>query len=97
MNQARSLKMRHSSVESTPKTGVGSVSITEVMTLSEFGRRLGLGKRARSDAQRKGLRTVLFGRTKFVLGQDVIPWFRRLAEEQERMGQDDELPDRPAT
>lgn len=81
--------MRHSSVEPAPKTGVGSVSFTEVMTMREFGRRLGLAQYACSDAQRRGLRTILFGRTKFVLGQDVIAWFRRLAEEQESTGRDE--------
>jgi hypothetical protein len=74
--------MKRSLEDSTPRTGVGSVSITEVMTLREFGRRLGLAKRACADAQRQGLRTILFGRCKFVLGQDVVAWFRRLAEEQ---------------
>lgn len=86
--------MRHSSGDTVPKTGVGSVSFTEVMTMREFGRRLGLAQQACSDAQHKGLRTILFGRTKFVLGQDVIAWFRRLAEEQESKGRDDELPGR---
>lgn len=75
--------MRHNREDSVPTTGNGSVSFTEVMPLREFGRRLGLARRALADAQRKGLRTVLFGRCKFVLGQDAIAWFRRLAEEQE--------------
>jgi hypothetical protein len=76
--------MKRIAGDSAPRTGVGSVSFTEVMTLREFGR-----QRACSDAQRRGLRTILFGRTKFVLGQDVIAWFRRLAEEQESTGRDD--------
>ena len=78
--------MKRSSGDSAPKTGCGSVSFTEVMTMREFGRRLGLGQRACCDAQRQGLRTILFGRCKFVLGQDVVAWFRRLAEEQESNG-----------
>lgn len=88
--------MRHSSGDTVPETGVGSVSFTEVMTLREFGRRLGLAQQACSDAQHRGLRTILFGRTKFVLGQDVIAWFRRLTEEQESKGRDAELPGRLA-
>jgi hypothetical protein len=82
--------MKRSAGDSTPKKGCGSVSIAEVMTLREFGRRLGLGQRACCDAQRQGLRTVLFGRSKFVLGQDVVPWFRRLAEDQEHQRQTEE-------
>lgn len=66
--------------------GNGSVSSDEVMTLREFGRRLGLAQRACCDAQRRGLRTITFGRSKYVLGEDVIAWFRRLAEEQESEG-----------
>jgi len=58
--------MRHRSIEPVPETGVGSVSFTEVMTMREFGRRLGLGPRGLCDAQRQGLRTILFGRTKYV-------------------------------
>jgi hypothetical protein len=64
------------------------------MTMREFGRRLGLGPRGLCDAQRQGLRTILFGRTKYVLGQDVVAWFRQLAEEQESKGRDIELPGR---
>ncbi len=67
-----------------PPTGHGSVSSDEVMTLREFGRRLGLASRALCEAQRSGLRTVLFGRCKFVLGSDALEWFGRLAEEQSR-------------
>ena len=74
--------MKRHAVDSAPRVGGGSVSASEVMTLREFGRRLGLAKRACCDAQRQGLRTILFGRCKFVLGDDVVAWFRRLAEEQ---------------
>jgi hypothetical protein len=60
--------------------GRGSVSADEIVPLREFGRRLGLGKRALCDCQRDGLRTVLVGRMKFVLGSDAVAWFGRLAE-----------------
>jgi hypothetical protein len=62
-----------------PSTGRGSVRGDEVLTLREFGRRLGLGKSALCDAQRQGLRAVLFGRVKFIVGSDALDWFRRLA------------------
>jgi len=64
----------------SPMMGRGSVRADEVITLREFGRRLGLGNRALCDAQRQGLRTVLFGRVKFVLGADALGFFRRLAD-----------------
>jgi hypothetical protein len=79
--------MKRTADESAHKRGSGSVSVNEVMTMREFGRRLGLGQKACCDAQRQGLRTILFGRCKFVLGEDVIAWFRRLAEEQGAMPQ----------
>ncbi len=63
---------------------LGSVAAGEVMPLREFGRRMGLASRALADAQRHGLRTVLFGRCKFVLGSDVLGWFNRLAAQQGR-------------
>lgn len=70
----------------TPSVGHGSVSAHEVLTLREAGRRLGLGTRALCDAQRRGLRTILFGRIKLVLGDDVIAWARQLAEGQTQHG-----------
>jgi hypothetical protein len=50
--------------------------------MAEFGRRLGFADKALADAQRAGLRTILFGRCKFVLGSDALDWFRRLGEQQ---------------
>jgi hypothetical protein len=73
--------MRRKIDDSVRTNGSGSVSVNEVMTLREFGRRLGLAQRACCDAQRQGLRTIIFGRCKFVLGEDVVAWFRRLGEE----------------
>jgi hypothetical protein len=67
----------------TPTTGCGSVRADEVLTLREFGRRLGLGPRALCDAQKHGLRAPLFGRVKFVVGSDALSWFRSMAEQQQ--------------
>ena len=61
---------------------LGSVSASEVMPLREFGRRMGLASRALADVQRKGLRAVTFGRTKYILGSDALAWFAVLAEQQ---------------
>jgi hypothetical protein len=57
--------------------GCGSVRADEVLTLREFGRRLVLATRALCDAQRGGLKTILVGRVKFVLGSDALDWFRQ--------------------
>ena len=62
--------------------GQGSVRADEVVTLREFGRRLGFARRAMCDLQRQGLRTTLVGRVKIVLGEDALTFFRRLAEQQ---------------
>ena len=56
--------------------------------MREFGRRLDLHDKALSDAQKAGLRTVVFGRQKFVLGSDALDFFRRLAEQQAGGGVD---------
>ncbi|MGA2063837.1 MAG: hypothetical protein ABSG86_02660 [Thermoguttaceae bacterium] len=61
---------------------LGSVSAGEVLCLREFGRRLNLADRALADAQREGLRTILFGRNKYVLGCDALDWFKRLRDQQ---------------
>jgi hypothetical protein len=66
----------------TPRPGSSSVRADEVLSLREFGRRLGLAARCLCDCQRQGLRTVLVGRVKFVLGSDALDWFRGLAERQ---------------
>jgi hypothetical protein len=68
--------------QEAPPRALGSVSAGEVMPMAEFGRRLNLKNQALADAQRAGLRTILFGRCKFVLGTDAIEWFRRLGEAQ---------------
>jgi hypothetical protein len=68
-----------------PPRSLGSVHRDEAMPLKEFGRRMNLANRALADAQRAGLKTVLFGRVKFVLGSDAIDWFKQLGEQQEAL------------
>jgi hypothetical protein len=72
--------------EQPVRPALGSVHRDEVLPLREFGRRMGLASRALADAQRRGLRTVLFGRVKFVLGADAMAWFASLAERPEGNG-----------
>ncbi len=68
--------------DTTVRPGCGSVRSDEVLTLREFGRRLNLAERALANAQRHGLRSIMFGRVKFVLGSDALDWFRSLADQQ---------------
>ena len=65
-----------------PVRQLGSISANELLPMREFGRRLDLHNKALADAQRQGLRTILFGRCKFVLGSDAIAFFQGLAEQQ---------------
>jgi hypothetical protein len=73
--------------DKAPTIGRGSVSAYEVLTLREFGRRLGLAKQALCDAQRAGLKTAIVGRVKFVVGSHAVEWFRNQAEQQAGDGQ----------
>jgi hypothetical protein len=55
----------------------------EVYTLAELRRRLGWAEHGVRQARIAGLRLVTFGRQKFVLGDDALEFFRRLAERQQ--------------
>ena len=68
---------------------LGSITADELLPMREFGRRLDLHDKCLSDAQKAGLRTVMFGRQKFVLGSDALDFFRRLAERQAGVGNDE--------
>lgn len=69
-------------LDPTPTIGRGSVSADEILTLREFGRRLGLANKALCDCQKAGLQTALVGRVKFVCGCHAVAWFRQQAEQQ---------------
>jgi hypothetical protein len=56
----------------------GSVLADELVDLRTFGKRLGLGPRVLCDLQRAGLKTVLLGRKKFLIGK----WAIEFAEQQ---------------
>jgi hypothetical protein len=55
--------------------GCGSVCADEILTLREAGRRLNLANRAWCIFQKQGLRVILAGRVKLVLGRDLIAFF----------------------
>jgi len=63
--------------KSTSPDGYGSIRADEVLPLREAARRLGWARKTVAHAQRDGLRTVAFGRMKYVLGEDVIAFFRQ--------------------
>jgi len=69
-------------LDTSPTVGRGSVSAGEILTLREFGRRLGLAHKALCDAQRHGLKTATVGVRKYVCGSDAVEWFRAQAEQQ---------------
>jgi hypothetical protein len=54
----------------------------ELYSLAELRRRLGWAEHAVRQARLAGLRMVVFGRAKYVLGSDVLAFFARLAEQQ---------------
>ena len=62
-----------------PGIGYGSISADEVLPLRECGRRLGWEQKTIRRAQREGLRTIAFGRFKYVFGRDVLRFFDKLA------------------
>ena len=69
--------------EPRPGSGaVGSIQAGEVLTLREFRRRLAWGDHAVRMARKAGLRLIPWGREKYVLGDDVLEFFKRLAEQQ---------------
>lgn len=55
----------------------------EVYSLAELRRRLQWQEHSVRQARVNGLRLVVFGRAKYVLGEDVLAFFRRLAERQQ--------------
>ena len=62
--------------------GYGSIQANEILPLREAARRLGWEQKTIRRAQREGLRTIMFGRFKYVRGSDVLDFFGKLAEEQ---------------
>lgn len=74
--------MKRPSLDKPQPRQLGSVRADELMPMREFGRRLGLANKCLCDAQKQGMPTILFGRTKFVLGSDAIDFFKWLGQQQ---------------
>jgi hypothetical protein len=60
----------------------GPIRAGEVYTLRQAARRLNWARKSVADAQKAGLRTVLFGRQKFVTGAEVLRFFKALESQQ---------------
>jgi hypothetical protein len=58
----------------------GVIEPTGIYTLAEVMKRLNWGQKTARQAQRDGLRTVLYGRVKYVTGEAVVDFFKRLEE-----------------
>ena len=71
-----------------PHNASGVVRGDEVYSLTELRRRLQWGEHATRMAKAAGLRLVPFGREKFVLGADVLAFFRKLADRQQGVDSD---------
>jgi hypothetical protein len=72
-----------------PPVGCGSVRADEVLSLREFGRRLGLGRQILCSCQRGGLPTFTVGRVKLIRGADALAWFAQQAAKQAAGGGDE--------
>jgi len=57
-----------------------AISAHEVYTIREASRRLSWGRKTMTQAIRDGLPTVLYGRVKYVRGESILRFFRRLEE-----------------
>ena len=58
------------------------ISVDDVLPWQALGPRLGLGKRARADAAKAGLKSVTIGRCKYTTGKWLAEFIERLAEKQ---------------
>lgn len=82
MTQRRSLGP-HASAQ---RCDLNSIHADELLPLPILKKRLGWGNRSIAQAQRDGLRAVVFGRGKYVLGRDLLAFFDRLGEQQGKGG-----------
>jgi len=63
-------------VSRPPSLPPGAIAADQLYTLEEAAHRLRWGRRTVVKAQRDGLPTVMYGRHKYVLGSDVLDFFR---------------------
>lgn len=64
----------------TPEPVRGSIRADEVLTLTEFVRRLGIGQKTWRSMKAAGLQSALIGKRRYILGRHVVAFIERLAE-----------------
>lgn len=66
-------------IDNTPaRPALGAVRADEGLPLAELARRFGWGREAQAEATKRGLRTIRYGKRKYVLGRDVLAWLDSL-------------------
>ena len=58
---------------------LGSIRSDEILPAAELRRRLNWGRKTYSKALSDGLKVVRYGRVDYLLGNDVLDFFRKLA------------------
>jgi hypothetical protein len=66
-----------------PRPFLGSIRADELLTLDEVRRRLKWGYKTVAKAQRDGLVVIHWGRQAYVLGEDLLRFFRSLREQKQ--------------
>ena len=84
-------KPRSPVTSATP--GPSSIRIDEALTKTEFLHRLKIGNTSWNTMRAAGLRSVLIGRQRYVLGADALAFFTKMAERQD--GEENETPNQP--
>jgi hypothetical protein len=63
-----------------PPAVSGEIRADSLYRLSEVSRRLGWGARSQAQARRDGLRVVLYAKRGYILGADVLAFFKALRD-----------------
>ena len=76
----------------TPTAGIddGPICANEMYRLQQFLQRLKIGRKSWRSMKNAGLRSCKIGRQVYILGQDALDFFQRLAEEQATGGNNDD-------
>ena len=67
--------------ERPARPALGSISRDEVCPAELFAQRMGVSRNGFREMRNRGLRTVQSGKRLYVLGEDALTYFRKLAEE----------------
>jgi hypothetical protein len=78
---------RRSKDTTAPATGPQVISDLEAYPLREAARRMRWGTRLTCQLQDAGLATFTVGRVKYILGEDILAFFRKARDEQQQAAQ----------